>query len=125
MLRRGAISPAACALFLALGSSPTTKSEELRDRGAPQGPPLILRYHSPARIWNEALPIGSGRLGGMVFGGTGSERIQLNEDTVWAGERRDRTNPEALKNLPEVRRLLVAGKPNRAEALADSGLGSE
>src|SRR5262249_12096533 len=52
-------------------------------------------------------------------GGTASERIALNEDTVWAGERRDRTNPEALANLPAVRRLLLEGKPAEAEALAD------
>jgi alpha-L-fucosidase 2 len=78
-----------------------------------------LRYREPALAWTEALPIGNGRLGAMVFGGTASERIALNEDTVWAGERRDRTNPQALANLPAVRRLLFEGKPAEAEALAD------
>jgi alpha-L-fucosidase 2 len=80
---------------------------------------LVLRYRQPARVWTEALPIGNGRLGAMVFGGLASERIALNEDTVWAGERRDRTNPQALANLPKVRRLLLEGKPAEAEALAD------
>src|SRR3954453_1636864 len=81
--------------------------------------PLVLWYTQPASKWNEALPIGNGRLGAMVFGGTATERLQLNEDTVWAGEKRDRNNPEGAKNLPEVKRLLLAGKVKEAEALAD------
>ncbi len=58
----------------------------------------------------------------MVFGGIAKERIQLNEDTVWNGKKRDRINPEALKALPEVRRLLFAGKPREAENLEDKAL---
>jgi alpha-L-fucosidase 2 len=80
---------------------------------------LKLWYRQPAKDWNEALPIGNGRLAAMVFGGTASERIQLNEDTIWAGEKRDRNNPAARANLAEIRRLLFAGKPKEAEALAD------
>ena len=49
-----------------------------------------LWYRQPAKTWNEALPVGNGRLAAMVFGDPLKERIQLNEDTVWAGERRDR-----------------------------------
>ena len=79
---------------------------------------MVLWYRQPAEKWVEAIPIGNGRLGAMVFGKTGRERIQLNEDSIWAGAKSDRTNPEALKNLPEVRRLLFAGKPLEAEALA-------
>src|SRR5262249_41185145 len=79
----------------------------------------VLWYRQPAASWNEALPIGNGRLGAMVFGAIQSERIQLNEDTIWAGEKRDRNNPEGAKNLAEVRRLLFAGKPNEAEELAE------
>ncbi|HEV1287765.1 MAG TPA: glycoside hydrolase family 95 protein, partial [Bryobacteraceae bacterium] len=79
----------------------------------------LLWYRQSAASWNEALPIGNGRLGGMVFGDPANDHIQLNEDTVWAGERRDRNNPEAAKNLPEVRRLLFAGMPHEAEVLAD------
>jgi alpha-L-fucosidase 2 len=79
----------------------------------------VLWYRQEAASWNEALPIGNGRLGGMVFGGVISEHIQLNEDTVWAGEKRDRNNPAAAANLPEVRRLLFAGMPHEAELLAD------
>jgi alpha-L-fucosidase 2 len=79
----------------------------------------LLWYRQSAANWNEALPIGNGRLGGMVFGDPANDHIQLNEDTVWAGEKRDRNNPEAAKNLPEVRRLLFAGMPHEAEVLAD------
>ncbi len=81
--------------------------------------PLVLWYTQPAAVWNEAMPIGNGRLGAMVFGGVSTEHFQLNEDTVWAGEKRDRNNPEGAKNLPEVKRLLFAGKPKEAEELAD------
>ncbi|MEK6283910.1 MAG: glycoside hydrolase family 95 protein [Acidobacteriota bacterium] len=82
-------------------------------------PDLRLWYRQPAANWNEALPIGNGRLAAMVFGGIDSERIQLNEDTIWAGEKRDRNNPEGARNLAEVRRLLFAGRPKEAEQLAE------
>src|ERR1017187_6833918 len=77
----------------------------------------VLWYRHPAQRWGDALPVGNGRLGGMVFGGVAKERIQLNEDTIWNGKRRDRINPEALKALPEVRRLLFEGKVKQAEDL--------
>jgi alpha-L-fucosidase 2 len=79
----------------------------------------VLWYNQPAASWNEALPIGNGRLGAMIYGSVRSERIQLNEDTIWAGEKRDRSNPEGAKNLAEVRRLLFAGKPKDAEEVAE------
>src|SRR5450631_2073975 len=79
----------------------------------------LLWYRQPAKVWNEALPIGSGRLGGMIFGDVPAERIQLNEDTVWAGELRDRINAAGHEALPQIRRLLFGGKPADAEALAD------
>jgi len=79
---------------------------------------LVLWYRQPAKTWNEALPVGNGRLGGMVFGGTDTERIQLNEETIWAGEARDRNNPLGAGSLADVRRLLFAGKPVEAESLA-------
>src|SRR5262245_62008012 len=55
----------------------------------------------------------------MVFGGVADERLQLNEDSVWAGQKLDRINPAAAAAIPEVRRLIAAGKPAEAEALAD------
>ena len=58
----------------------------------------------------------------MIFGGVESERIQLNEDTIWAGEKRDRNNPDGARAIREVRRLLAEGKPGPAEALADKSI---
>ena len=79
------------------------------DLQSPQGnPELRLWYRQPAATWNEALPIGNGRLGAMVFGGVEEERLQLNEDTVWAGEKRDRLNPAGPEAVKEVRRLLMS-----------------
>ena len=82
---------------------------------------LKLWYKKPANLyygWNEALPIGNGRLGAMVFGGVQRERIQLNEDSVWYGGPRDRNNPDALENLPKIRELIKSGKISEAERLA-------
>jgi alpha-L-fucosidase 2 len=78
---------------------------------------LILRYRQPAMQWVEALPIGNGRLGAMVFGGVDTERLQLNEDTLWSGGPRDWDNPRARAVLPEVRRLIAAGDYLAADAL--------
>ena len=86
---------------------------------AAAGKALRLWYRQPAKDWNEALPIGNGRLAAMIFGRVETERIQLNEETVWAGEHRDRNNPDGAKAVPEIRRLLLAGKVREAEALAD------
>jgi alpha-L-fucosidase 2 len=69
--------------------------------------PLTLWYRKPAEVWEHALPVGSGRLGGMVFGGVSEERVQLNEDTLWSGEPYDTNNPDALQHLPEIRRLIL------------------
>ncbi|MEE1927213.1 glycoside hydrolase family 95 protein [Streptomyces sp. TRM 70351] len=84
--------------------------------------PLVLWYPRPARQWLEALPVGNGRLGAMVFGGTERERLQLNEDTLWAGGPHDYDNPAAREALPEVRRLVFAGDHEGAERLADAAL---
>ncbi|PYI53884.1 glycoside hydrolase family 95 protein [Paenibacillus flagellatus] len=83
-----------------------------------------LRYKRPAQAWVQALPVGNGRLGGMVFGGTAEERIQLNEDSVWYGGPRERDNPEALRHLGDIRRLLFEGKPQEAERLARTAMTS-
>ena len=80
--------------------------------------PQCLWYKKPAPAWEEALPLGNGRLGMMVFGRVPVERLQLNEDSVWYGGPVDRNNPDALTYLPEIRRLLFAGKIRQAEKLA-------
>ena len=79
---------------------------------------MTLWYTKPAEKWVEALPIGNGRLGAMVFGGVERERIQMNEDTIWDGYRRDPANPASLKALPDIRRLLFEGKNDEAMKLA-------
>ncbi len=79
---------------------------------------LKLWYTNPANEWTEALPLGNGRLGAMVFGGTATERIQLNEESVWTGGPIDRANPEALNYLNEVRQLLFNGEYAKGDKLA-------
>jgi len=81
--------------------------------------PLTLWYRQPAEQWTEALPIGNGRLGAMIFGGVARERLQLNEDTLYAGGPYDPSNPEALAALPRVRALIAEGKYAEAQQLAD------
>lgn len=78
-----------------------------------------LWYDRPATNWTEALPVGNGRLGGMVFGGVETERIQLNEDTVWAGPPVPEDRPEARTAIEEARRLIFAGRYVEAEKLVE------
>jgi alpha-L-fucosidase 2 len=80
--------------------------------------PLTLWYRQPATEWVEALPVGNGRLGAMVFGGLTEERIQFNESTLWIGEPRDYSHPGASNHLAAIRQLLFAGKQREAEQLA-------
>jgi alpha-L-fucosidase 2 len=77
-----------------------------------------LWYTAPAGKWVEALPVGNGRIGAMVFGNPLQEQLQLNEETLWAGQPNDNANPEALAALPEIRRLIFEGKYREAETMA-------
>ncbi len=79
---------------------------------------VCLRFDTPATKWLEALPVGNGRLGGMVFGGIAKERIQLNHIELWSGRPAEDSPPETLATLPEVRRLLFAGQYAEANRLA-------
>ncbi|HEU4391231.1 MAG TPA: glycoside hydrolase family 95 protein [Blastocatellia bacterium] len=79
--------------------------------------PLLLWYDKPAAQWLEALPIGNGRLGAMIFGGIGNERLQLNEDTLFAGSPYEPNNSQALDALPQSRRLIFEGKYKEANDL--------
>src|SRR6187455_2720154 len=83
---------------------------------------LTIWYRQPAMAWNEAAPIGNGRIGAMIFGGVSSERLQLNEDSLWSGGPGDDDNPEALQALPQIRELLFAGKYAEAQKLANRKL---
>jgi len=80
--------------------------------------PLTLWYRQPAAAWVEALPVGNGRLGAMIFGTVARERIQFNEQTVWTGQPHDYAHHGAYRYLPELRRLLFEGKQAQAERLA-------
>ena len=114
----------------------TPASPRLAGEAQPPASPLSLWYRAPASDhpllpidaprqsrqagtaeWVRALPVGNGRLGAMVFGGVVHERLQLNEDTLWAGRPYDPVNPEAKDTLPEVRRLIAEGKYPEAAKL--------
>ena len=126
---------AACVVVaVAAAQSPT--APQLIGEAAPPASALSLWYRAPASDhpllpldaprqarqagtaeWVRALPVGNGRLGAMVFGGVVHERLQLNEDTLWAGRPYDPVNPEAKDALPEVRRLIADRKYSDAAKL--------
>src|SRR5687768_6681351 len=84
-----------------------------------QNSSLKLWYNKPASKWTEALPIGNGRIGAMIFGGVEQDRVQFNEETLWTGEPRNYNRPGASKYLDTIRQLLFEGKQKEAEALAE------
>jgi alpha-L-fucosidase 2 len=113
--RRGAIKGG-----IAVGACASTALGRLASAATPDpAQPLRLWYRQPAEQWTEALPLGNGRLGAMIFGGVVRERVQLNEDTLYAGGPYDPSNPDALEALPRVRALIAAGKFAEAQQLAD------
>ena len=80
---------------------------------------MNLWYRKPAENWNEALPLGNGKIGGMVYGNIVDEQISLNDEGVWyGGGDTNRNNPDSLKNLGKIRELLFNGEVNKAEELA-------
>ena len=102
-------------LFVAFIGS-CSKSEHVSN-----DPEVVLWYDTPATNWNEALPVGNGRLGAMVFGGTNRERIQLNEESVWSRQGGYKDSP-GKETLPRVRELLFHGKYKEAQNLAANEL---
>lgn len=78
---------------------------------------LVMRYSRPAAAWTEALPLGNSRMGAMVYGRTGTERIQLNDETFWSGGPHNNLNPEGRECLDEIRSLIFAGREKEAEQL--------
>ena len=85
---------------------------------AAQQSPLTLWYNQPAVLWTDALPVGNGQMGAMIFGGAAHERIQFNQHTVWTGEPHDYAHKGAAQSLAKIRELLWAGKQKEAEDLA-------
>ena len=87
------------------------------------GSPLLLSYTRAASKWVEALPVGNGRIGAMVFGNVGVEHLQLNDDTLWSGGPSDWNNPAARDVLPELRALVRAGRFVEADRLSKRLMG--
>jgi alpha-L-fucosidase 2 len=106
--------------LLRLGAPVLAAAPALAQTAQPQ--PLRLWYRRPADEWVQALPVGNGRLGAMVFGGVHTERLQLNENTLFSGGPYDTTNPRAREGLPKVRELIFAGRFAEAEKLANETL---
>lgn len=85
----------------------------------------LLWYDRPAQNWNEALPIGNGRLGAMIFGNVATDRLQLNEETIWAGQPNNNANPEAQEYLPRIRQLVWEGRYLEAQTMATAHVQSK
>ncbi|MGZ5555930.1 MAG: glycoside hydrolase family 95 protein, partial [Candidatus Aminicenantales bacterium] len=102
------------------GSCAPDRTAAVADREKPGADRLW--YRQPATDWNEALPVGNGRLGAMVFGYPDHEKLQLNEETLWAGSPIDNNNPAALEALPLIRKALFEGDYAQAGALAEKSL---
>ena len=119
MTRRGFLIAAAAATAVRAGraAEPPLRAAE-GSRSDAQGD-STLHFAQPAEIWPQALPVGNGRLGAVVFGQPSLDRIQLNEESIWDGEPgRDRDNPRAGAAVPRIRELLFAGQIAAAETLA-------
>src|SRR5512147_1757078 len=80
----------------------------------------VIWFDQPAKTFHGSLPLGNGRIGAMVFGGVGEERIVLNESSVWSGSREDADRSDAHRALPVIRRLLLEGKNVEAERVVNA-----
>jgi len=99
----------------------STLSLETKSQTINRNQEWTLWYQQPARNWNEALPVGNGRLGAMIFGNPEKELIQLNEESLWAGSPLNNNNPRALKNLPRFRNAIFEGDFQTASEIATKG----
>jgi alpha-L-fucosidase 2 len=79
----------------------------------------VMWFKHPAENWTEAMPVGNGRIGAMVYGGARNEKLKLNEETLWDRPESNGMNPDALTALPEVQRLIFEGRISAAEKLAE------
>ncbi|MCK0156489.1 glycoside hydrolase N-terminal domain-containing protein [Cellulophaga sp. F20128] len=104
-------------LFLIYGYSSIGQNNKSINSQNNFDPATVMWYSKPASIWEEALPVGNGRLGGMVYGRQGEEIIQFNEDTYYTGGPYNTVNKGAYKNLPEIQQLIFNGEPIKAHKL--------
>ncbi len=123
MNRRNFIAAAYTTLLATRAVRSAKGGPALGDDGEVPHSALTLHYGKPAGQWNEALPLGNGRIGAMVFGGVDRERIQLNETTLWGGNPHTYVNPGAHAHLAELRELIFAGKVQEAATLANRMMG--
>ena len=105
-------------LFFISFISITVTGQELKEE-------FRLWFKQPASVWNEALPVGNGRLGAMVFGGVEQERLQLNEESVWTKGNTLEDKEDGYKAIPEIRELLFKGEYEKAEQMCKKELMSE
>src|ERR1044071_5735800 len=103
--------------FVVVAASPAEDSSSTAQKN--DNDPTLW-YRQPATAWLQAMPLGNGMIGAMVFGGVPEERIALNETTFWSGRPHDYDDPEAFKYFPQIRDLIFAEKFQEAEKLADS-----
>jgi alpha-L-fucosidase 2 len=108
-----------CISLLVFPAAVATALESSSPQPASSSREMVLWYRQPAEKWLEALPLGNGIMGAMVFGGVQQERIALNDSSFWSGRPHDYDNPEALKYFPQIRDLVAAGKFQEAEKMAD------
>lgn len=117
--RRNFLSGTAAAAALLSEGSLVSNLSALQPQPENAAGPYTLHFAQPAAKWHDALPVGNGRLGAMVFGTPGVDRLQLNEESIWDGEpNRDRTNPNAAAAIPRIRELLFGGRIAEAQAIA-------
>ena len=109
--------------LLAAGAFPLLRARPASPQEAGPDAGLRLTYARAARQWVEALPVGNGRLGAMVFGGIGAERLQVNDDTLWSGGPSSWNNPGAREALPRIRALVAAGRFAEADRAAKAMMG--
>jgi alpha-L-fucosidase 2 len=117
--RRHFLSGTAAAAAVVSSRGFAERIHAAKEPGQDQPSNYTLHFEQPASKWPNALPVGNGRMGAMVFGDPGLDRLQLNEESIWDGEpNRDRNNPKAAAAVPRIRELLFAGRITEAEQVA-------
>jgi len=119
--RRSFLSGTAAATALITDGAIVPRLHASQSRASDEPGPYTLHFAQAASKWPDALPVGNGRLGAMVFGAPALDRLQLNEESIWDGEpNRDRNNPKAAEAIPRIRELLFDGNIAQAQELAIS-----